>query len=160
VIVSSEIARGLDILELVPSGLLSKNEIDAAKSVKLDYLNVQGQPKFVWPPSLSLARAYLDQLERSKGLGAGKIAEIRQALASAERASEQERGRVLAELAARLEADVAGAQDAVKARMLAAAVRELAAGARLARTARSRRSSDGGGQRHAAEEPAVAGSSS
>jgi hypothetical protein len=133
VIVSSEIARGLDIFELLPSGLLSKNEIEAAKSVKLDYLNVQGQPKFVWPPSLSLARAYLDQLERSKGLGAEKIAEVRQALASAEKASERERGRVLAELAARLEAEVAGAQDAAKARMLASAVRELAAAPRLAR---------------------------
>ena len=33
-IVSSEIARGLDIYELVPSGLISQNEIDAAKTVK------------------------------------------------------------------------------------------------------------------------------
>ena len=32
-IISSEIARGLDIYELVPSGLISKNEIDAAKTV-------------------------------------------------------------------------------------------------------------------------------
>ena len=32
-------------------------------------------PPAVLPPSLSLARAYLDQLERSKGLEAAKIAE-------------------------------------------------------------------------------------
>ena len=68
VIVSSEIARGLDIYELVPSGLITQNEIDAAKTVHFDYLNAQDQQKFVWPPSFALARAYLDQLERSKGL--------------------------------------------------------------------------------------------
>ena len=67
-IVSSEIARGLDIFELTPSAFISQNEIDAAKTVHLDYLNTQGQPKFVWPPSFALARAYVDQLERSKGL--------------------------------------------------------------------------------------------
>ncbi len=48
-IVSSEIARGLDIFELTPSAFISQNEIDAAKSVQVDYLNTQGQPKFVWP---------------------------------------------------------------------------------------------------------------
>ena len=62
VIVSSEIARGLDIFELTPSEFLSHNEIDAAKSVKLEYLNTQGQPKYVWPATTSLAKAYLDQL--------------------------------------------------------------------------------------------------
>ena len=34
VIVSSEIARGLDIFELTPSAFISQNEIDAAKTVK------------------------------------------------------------------------------------------------------------------------------
>ena len=66
VIVSSEIQRGLDIFELVPSAFISQNEIDAAKSVHLDYLNTQGQPKLVWPPSFALSRAYVDQLERSQ----------------------------------------------------------------------------------------------
>ena len=66
VIVSSEIARGLDIFELTPSAFISQNEIDAAKTVHLDYLNTQGQPKFVWPASFALARAYVDQLERNE----------------------------------------------------------------------------------------------
>ena len=44
-IVSSEIARGMDVAELVPSKYISQNEIDAAKTVKWDYLNAQGQPK-------------------------------------------------------------------------------------------------------------------
>src|SRR5699024_412431 len=60
-IVSSEIIRGLDVLELTPSQYISQNEIDAAKTVKADYLNAQGQPKFAWPASFSLARAYVGQ---------------------------------------------------------------------------------------------------
>ena len=52
VIVSSEIARGLDIFELTPSAFISQNEIDAAKTVRFDYFNAQGQQKFVWPPSV------------------------------------------------------------------------------------------------------------
>ena len=66
-IVSSEIQRGLDIFELLPSGLITQNEIDAAKTVRFDYLNAQEQRKLVWPASFAKARAYLDQLERSKG---------------------------------------------------------------------------------------------
>ena len=66
-IYGSEIARGVDIFELVPRAL-TQNEIDAAKTVKVEYRNTQDQQRFVWPPSFALARAYLDQLERSKSL--------------------------------------------------------------------------------------------
>src|SRR5205085_7078545 len=76
-IVSSEIARGLDVAELVPSQYLSQNEIDAAKTVHYDYLNAQGQPKMTWPPSFALARAYVDQLERNKCLSSGRISSVR-----------------------------------------------------------------------------------
>ena len=125
-IVSSEIARGLDIFELVPSPFLSQNEIDAARSVKLDYLNVQGQPRFVWPPTFALAGAYVDQLERSGGLSAERIAALRRQLANAERASGAERGRTLGELASALDAEAASSADAAKVRMLAGALRDLA----------------------------------
>jgi hypothetical protein len=64
VIVSSEIARGLDIFELTPSAHISQNEIDAANTVRLDYLNPQGQPQFTWPAVVLALRAYVDQLER------------------------------------------------------------------------------------------------
>jgi len=132
VMVSSEISRGLDIFELTPSGFISQNEIDAAKSVKQEYLNTQGQQKFVWPASLSLARAYLDQLERSKGLEAGKIAEVRAALASAEKGSTAERGAVLEQVVARLEGDLGGSTDAAKVQLLAATVKDLAGDSGLA----------------------------
>jgi hypothetical protein len=125
-IVSSEIARGLDIFELQPSAYISQNEIDAAKTVHFDYLNTQGQPKLVWPPSFSLARAYVDQLERSKGLSAERIAAIRQSLASAESASGSQRTDALNRIGTELNADVSGSTDSAKVQLLAAAVRDLA----------------------------------
>src|SRR5262249_34098225 len=102
VIVSSEIARGLDIYELMPSGLITQNEIDAAKTVHFAFWNVQDQQKFVWPPSFPLAKAYVDQLERSNGLAAGRIQAVRTALATAERASGQQRRSALTLLATQL----------------------------------------------------------
>ncbi len=126
VMVSSEISRGLDIFELTPSGLISRNELDAAKTVHFDYLNTQGQPKLVWPPSFALARAYADQLERSQGLAGGRIAAIRQSLSSAEKASGAARETALTGLAAQLDGEAGGAKDAAKVRLLAGAVRSLA----------------------------------
>jgi hypothetical protein len=126
VIVSSEIARGLDIFDLKPSAFLSQNEIDAARTVHLDYLNTQGQPKFVWPASFSLARAYVDQLERSKGLSGGRISAARKALDNAEKASGSARNQTLNTLASSLQGDAASSGDKAKVQKLADAVKELA----------------------------------
>ncbi len=126
VIVSSEIARGLDIFALQPSGFISQNEIDAAKLVHLDYLNVQGQPKLVWPASFVVARAYLDQLARSNGLAPEKIASARTALGRAEHQSRASRRDALTHLATQLGGDAQGAGDPAKVRALAAAVTDLA----------------------------------
>jgi hypothetical protein len=124
-IVSSEIARGLDVYELLPSPLLSVNEIAAAKTVKLTYWNTQDQQMFKWPPSFALARAFVDQLERSKGLGADVIASTRTALTAAERRSGAQRKTALTEIATKLKAAPAGA-DAAKVTLLTAAVTDLA----------------------------------
>ncbi len=126
-LVSSEIARGLDIFELTPSQFISQNEIDAAKSVHLDYLNAQGQPKFVWPATFSLSRAYVDQLERSNGLSSDKIASTRKALDDAEKAKGEARKSALTKLAASLSGDAKGSSDATKVQKLASSVRDLAA---------------------------------
>ena len=125
-IVSSEIARGLDIYELLPSGLISQNELDAAKTVTFDFLNAQEQRKFVWPPSFAKARAFLDQLERGNGLPAAKVTAARESLAAAEKLSGQPRQRALSQLASQLNGDASGATDQPKVRMLSSAVRELA----------------------------------
>jgi hypothetical protein len=126
VIVSSEIARGLDIFELTPSPYLTQNEIDAAKTVRLDFLNAQGQPVNRWDPSFPLARAYTDQLERSGGLSATRIAAVRQALTGAERASGAARSQALNALAGELQGEAGRSSDAGKVRLLADAVRGLA----------------------------------
>jgi hypothetical protein len=126
-IVSSEIARGLDVFELTPGPYLSANEIAAAKTVRLDFLNAQGQPHFEWPATFALARAYLDQLERDGGLAPARIAAARTSLGAAEAASGSARTRTLATLAAALERDARGARDAAKVGMVVEAVQRLAA---------------------------------
>ncbi len=129
VIVSSEIARGLDIVELRPSGFISQNEIDAAKSVRLEYFNTQDQPKFVWPASFALSGAYLDQLARSNGLAADSVSALRRDLAGAEKLAGQARREALTRLATRVEANAASAADGGKVRLLAASLRDLSAAA-------------------------------
>ena len=92
---------------------------------KLDYLNAQGQPKYVWPASFSLARAYVDQLERSKGLSASGIASVRRDLNSAEAASGSARQSALRSLAKDLDERAGSAADSDKVKKVAAAVRDL-----------------------------------
>ncbi|MDX2208266.1 MAG: hypothetical protein SFU57_11525 [Gemmatimonadales bacterium] len=125
VIVSSEIARGLDIFELAPSAFISQNEIDAAKTVIWPELNPQEQQQMVWPASFAKARSFVDQLERSKGLSTARIAAVRTALAAAERAQGSARETALTRLAGQIDADAKGSSDQGKVKMLADAVREL-----------------------------------
>jgi hypothetical protein len=130
VIVSSEIVRGLDILELLPSAFLSQNEIDAAKSLSADYFNAQAQQRFVWPPSFALTRAHVDQLERAGGLAGDRIASVRRDLATAERASGTARREALTGLAARLEGEAGRTRSPAKVRKVASTLRDLATATR------------------------------
>jgi hypothetical protein len=95
-IYASEIARGLDIFELTPTAHLTQNEIDAAKTVRVAELNVQNQQKIVWPRNLTVAKAYVDQLERSQALSADRIASLRAAIQKAESSnlSPKDRGKL------------------------------------------------------------------
>ncbi len=79
-IYGSEIARGLDVFELTASKFLTQNEIDAAKTVHVAELNVQNQQKIEWPAKLVVAKAYVDQLERSQALPTDQIAALRAAM--------------------------------------------------------------------------------
>jgi hypothetical protein len=97
-----------------------------AKTVRFDYYNTQEQQKFVWPPSFALAKAYLDQLQRSNGLAAARITATRDALAAAERASGQQRQAALTQLATQLNGEASGSSDQAKVKLLAAAVISLA----------------------------------
>ena len=124
-IFSSEIARGLDIAELVPSEYVTQNEIDAAKTVKWTYLNAQGQPKIEWPPSFSLAKAYVDQLERSKCLSSGRISTIRQSIDTAEQSRGAQRTSTLNQLSAQI-GNEAQSCNQPKIRLLQKALNDLA----------------------------------
>ena len=125
-IVGSEIARGLDLFELTPSPFLSQNEIDAAKSVKFEYLNAQEQPKLVWPATFALARAYADQLGRNNGLSSSRLAVVSRELDRAERLSGGERSSALSALSAELGREAGAAADGGRVRLLSAAIRDLA----------------------------------
>lgn len=69
VIYGTEIARGVDVLELVPSNYLSENEIAAANLTATAVLhNPQQQRQIDWPAEPVVARAYMDQLRRDEAL--------------------------------------------------------------------------------------------
>ena len=123
-IFSSEIARGMDVAELVPSQFLTQNEIDAAKTVRWSYLNAQGQPKIEWPPSFSLAKAYVDQLERSKCLSSDRISSVRKSIDTAERSRGTQRASALTQLATQIGNDAQSCNQA-KIRLLQKALNDL-----------------------------------
>jgi hypothetical protein len=125
-IYGSEIGRGLDVFQLKPSESLSQNEIDAARLVHVDQLNVQNQQKIVWPASFSVARAYLDQLVRGKGISSERATAIAKALDSAQKMSGQEQRTALTTLAAQLEQDAGSAADGARVRAMASAVKKMA----------------------------------
>ena len=122
-IYGSEIARGVDVFKLVPNKYITQHEIDASNQVHFDELNVQNQPKIVWPANFVVARAYLDQLSRGTSLPAQRITALNAALDKAE-ASHYDRREVaqLKTMAASLDKDAATAKtppDADRMRALA-----------------------------------------
>jgi len=111
-IYASEIARGLDVFELMPTDLLTQNEIDAAKMVQVKELNVQNQLKQEWPAKLIVAKAYVDQLERSQALSANEIASLRKAIRNAEKSHlKQKQVAKLRAMTGNLESGVATAKN-------------------------------------------------
>jgi hypothetical protein len=84
-IYGTEIARGLDVLALTPSDYLSENEIAAASfDVDETVFNPQQQRRYRWPDEPVVARAYMDQLQRSNSLPAARAAALESALEQAE----------------------------------------------------------------------------
>lgn len=68
-IYGTEISRGIDVLSLMPSDYLTANEIGAAEIADQNRLfNPQQQFPVTWPDKPVVAKAYLDQLQRSQAL--------------------------------------------------------------------------------------------
>ena len=76
-IYGTEIARGLDVFALVPSEYLSVNEVVAALLADQGgRFNAQQQFRVTWPAEPVIARAYIDQLERSEALSDAQVADF------------------------------------------------------------------------------------
>jgi hypothetical protein len=127
---SSEMARGLDILELTPSDKLSANELAAAKLVRFTDYNPQSQPKIIWPAAFPVVRSYLDQLVRNDGLSSARTTAISNALSAAEKQSGAARRNSLNALAKQVDADANGAKDSARVQWMSAAIKDLAAASR------------------------------
>jgi hypothetical protein len=132
-IYGAEIARGLDVFRLKPSEHLSQSEIDAAAQVKLAEFNAQQQTRITWPATATVARAYLDQLARSKTIQADRAGAIRTALDRAERGRKDKTTvEQLDSLAAQVtsDAEAAAGRDAARLRSLAETLKARAAALR------------------------------
>jgi predicted outer membrane protein len=137
-IYGTEIARGLDVLKLLPGEHLTGNEIEAASLVAGDVFNVQQQRRVEWPANPAVARAYLDQLERNGAIPRERAQALSAQLDRADEVLARE-SRVDAELARQLDAvsadlerDGAGAtrRDQARIRSLAETVQGIAASLR------------------------------
>jgi hypothetical protein len=129
-IYGAEIARGIDIFRLLPSEYLSQHELDAAALVRWEEFNSQQQPKVTWPPTVVVARAYLDQLKRSSAVTAARAEAITATLDRADRVTNRDRdaapaAAALLTLATELDRDAAAAsgRDAARMRAMAETVR-------------------------------------
>jgi uncharacterized protein (DUF305 family) len=136
-IYGTEIARGLDVLRLLPGDHLTRSEIEAASLVSPDLLNPQQQRRVSWPAVPVVARAYLDQLERTRAVAPERAAAANDAL---DRADDVRSGRTppgdivvrLESMASDLSAGAAGANGIDRSRLeaLADALRGVARGLR------------------------------
>jgi hypothetical protein len=124
-IYGSEIARGLDIFTLSPSEHLTQNEIDAANLVRWEEFNPQEQPRVTWPAHPSVAKAYLDQLQRTQGLQASVITGIRSEVDGNQRNRFAARATEL-EAAGRSATAAGRATDAMRINALAETLRRMA----------------------------------
>ena len=76
-IYGTEIARGIDVFELISSEYLSEAEIAAARLAQYnDLFNPQTQTRVTWPAEPVVAMAYLDQLERASAVSESFVAEL------------------------------------------------------------------------------------
>ncbi|HEV7764708.1 MAG TPA: hypothetical protein VGQ76_06895 [Thermoanaerobaculia bacterium] len=129
-IYSSELDRGFDIFELQPSDQISKNELEAAKLVRLVEYNPQSQPKIEWPAAFPVARSYLDQLVRNNGLSSIETASIASSLDAAEKESGSKQRNALTSLASQVDKDALSAMDPKRVNAMSAAIKALAKAAR------------------------------
>jgi hypothetical protein len=123
---ASEMSRGIDIFQLKASEFLTQNEIDAAALVRHEEFNPQQQPKVAWPATAVVAKAYIDQLNRTRAIQPARAKAVVEAMERADRLRAGDRGIPAAvsgldALAGQLETDAAAATGADQTRLKALA---------------------------------------
>jgi hypothetical protein len=121
-IYGTEIARGLDVYKLSPSEFLTQNEIDAAGLARSSEFNPQHQTRITWPANDVVARAYVDQLTRSKAITPERAAAVTAACRRADKVKTGSKDAPVAAgeltgLASALEADAGAASGHDQARL-------------------------------------------
>ena len=96
----TEMVRGLDVLELLPSEYLSVNEIEAAKLAfpkhgPKNIFNPQQQTEMTWPINSTLALAYLDQVKREGSIDSNNEKILRSSLIGLESRTSAENHKIL-----------------------------------------------------------------
>ena len=96
----TEMVRGLDVLELLPSEYLSVNEIEAAKLAfpkhgPKNIFNPQQQTEMTWPINSTLALAYLDQVKREGSIDNNNEEILRSSLIGLESRTSAENHKIL-----------------------------------------------------------------
>ncbi len=110
-IYGSEIARGLDVFKLVPSQFVTQAEIEAAQQVHLAEFNAQAPTKIIYPTNFVTAKAYVDQLARSKSITAANAAAMKTAM-------DKKNTKALKTFATTLDKDVATAKTPADAKRM------------------------------------------
>ena len=126
-IYGTEIARGIDVFRLTPSEHLTRNEIDAATEARMQDFNPQQQQRIEWPASSAVARAYVDQLVRTRAMTPSRAKAIDDVLDDVDdlrRSTDRGAAAALARmdrLAAQIDADTAAASGRTAERLQALA---------------------------------------
>jgi hypothetical protein len=134
-IYGSEIARGIDVFRLKPTDHMSQNEIDAAALVRSEEVNTQLQTKITWPATTAVARAYLDQLARTRAVQPERARAVTTALERADdlRSPKDKNAAAVVDqletLASQIDRDAGSAtgRDAMRLHALAATIKGRAA---------------------------------
>jgi hypothetical protein len=134
-IYGSEIARGVDVFRLVPTDHMSQNEIDAATMARVEEFNAQQQSKMTWPDNSAVARAYVDQLSRSRAIQPDRARAVRSTLEKVDglRSGQDKNASAVLDqvdaLAKQIDADAGAAtgRDAARLKALAATLKGRAA---------------------------------
>jgi ADP-ribosylglycohydrolase len=116
----------------MPSEFLSQNEIAVATLVRSTEFNPQDQTRIVWPDNSLVARAYLDQLTRSKAIQPERSRTVSELLDRADNPRNRNAAAAVEQLgtvATDFERDATTATgiDAARMRSLAATLRSRAA---------------------------------